>query len=228
MTPEFGFCFRPEHRHDECRGALNLWIGHYDTIRFVPMSYDIRQDEWDSATGTLVIPGDSSGRRRKLTECAKSMARNLRLVSNIVRDLESSRKRYSADDVANAFTRAVAGSHMLGVYTSILSEELTFCNQSRIAAAYHTAVRRFIAFNDGYDIDMGSITPAIMRRFQKSLTDMNVSLSTASFYMRALRALYHKAIAEGIIPARPDSPFDEVYTQVVSRSGKEKEEAVPV
>ncbi len=215
MTPEFGYCFRPDPRRSDSSGTLHLWVGHYGAVRFVPTSYDIRPDEWDHDTGSLVIPGDSSGRRRKLIECAKSMTRNLRLVDNIIRDLEASRKRYTADDVANTFTKEVAGSHMLGVYTAILAGELAYSGQTRAAAAYYTATRRLVAFNGGYDIHMGEITPGMMRDFQQSLIAERVIQSTVSFYMRALRAIYNKAVAEGIIPVRTNYPFDEVYTQVV-------------
>ena len=216
MTPEFGYCFRPDPRRDDSSGTLHLWIGHYGAVRFVPTNYDIRHDEWDPVSGSLVIPGDSSGRRRKLTECAKSMTRNLRLVDTIIRDLEASRKRYTADDVANAFTKEVAGSHMLGVYTAILAGELAYSGQARSAAAYYTATRRLVAFNGGYDMHMGEITPEMMRDFQQALLTEGVIRSTVSFYMRALRAIYNKAVAEGIVAARTDYPFDEVYTQVVA------------
>ncbi len=216
MTPEFGYCFRPDPRRDDSSGTLHLWIGHYGAVRFVPTNYDIRHDEWDPVSGSLVIPGDSSGRRRKLTECAKSMTRNLRLVDTIIRDLEASRKRYTADDVANAFTKEVAGSHMLGVYTAILAGELACSGQSRSAAAYYTATRRLVAFNGGYDMHMGEISPEMMRDFQQSLLAEGVIRSTVSFYMRALRAIYNKAVAEGIVAVRTDYPFDEVYTQVAA------------
>ena len=220
MTPEFGFCFRPNLRRDDCSGSLHMWIGHYGAVRFIPTSYDIRHDEWDPVTGSIIIPGDSSGRRRKLIECTKSMIRNIRLVESIIAALESSRKRYTADDVANAFTRDVAGNRMLGVYTAILAEELSFTGQKRSAAAYYTATRRLIAFNGGYDIDMGEITPDMMRDFQQALTTEGVIRSTISFYMRALRAIYNKAVAEGILTPRADYPFDDVYTQVVATSFK--------
>ncbi len=216
MKPEFGYCFRPDPHREECSGTLNLWIGHYGAVRFVPTTYDVRHDEWDPVSGSLIIPGDSSGRRRRLTECARSMTRNLRLVDNIIRHLEATRKRYTADDVANAFTKEVAGSHMLGVYTSILAEELSYSGQSRSAAAYYTATRRLVAFNGGYDIDMAEITPETMREFQHSLLAEGVIRSTVSFYMRALRAIYNKAVAEGLVAARTDFPFDEVYTQVAA------------
>lgn len=214
-TPEFGFCFRPDLRRDDCSGPLYLWIEHYGSMRFIPTPYDIRHDEWDAIGGTIVIPKGSTGRARRLAECARSMARSLRLVKTIVSDLEKSRKRYTVDDVANAFNKAVAGSGMLGVYATILADDLSFEGSPRAATAYITTTRRFIAFNDGCDIAIEEISPSLLREFQELLIADGVSRNTISFYMRNLRAIYNKAVAEGIVSPRSDFPFDEVYTEVV-------------
>ena len=212
--PQYGYCFRPDLRRDDCSGTLSLWIEHYGDTRFVPTTYDIRYREWDAVGGTLKAPSGSTGRARRLAEYNRAMARNLRLVEKIIGDLSPATKRFTADDVANAFNRAVAGSRLLGVYSSILAEDSVFCGHERTVRAYLTASRRFIAFNGGVDLDMGTITAEMMLAFQKHLVGEKTLRSTISFYMRTLRAVYNKAVAEGIIPARPDSPFDEVYTEV--------------
>ncbi len=128
--PQYGYCFRPDLRRDDCSGTLSLWIEHYGDTRFVPTTYDVRYKEWNAVAGTLKAPSGSTGRARRLAEYNRAMARNLRLVEKIIEELSQSTKRFTADDVANAFNRDVA---------------------------------------------------------------------------------------EGIIPARPDSPFDEVYTEVELR-----------
>ncbi len=212
--PEYGYCFRPELRRDDCSGPLHLWVEHYGVTRFAPTTYDVRYEEWDAVKGRLILSGNSTGRRRRLTVYAEGMARNLRLVDKIINDLSHSTKRFTAADVAVAFNRAVAGSHMLGVYSAMLAEDSVFCGRSRIERSYITASRRLIAFNDGCDVDMNTITPGMMFDFQKSLLGEKIRRSTISFYMRTLRAIYNKAVGEGIIPAQPDSPFDEVYTYV--------------
>lgn len=212
--PQYGYCFRPDLRRDDCSGTLSLWIEHYGDTRFIPTTYDVRYQEWDTVGGTLKVPSGATGRSRRLAEYSRSMARNLRLVDRIILDLSQATKRFTADDVANAFNRAVAGSRLLGVYSAILVEDSVFCGHQRTVRAYLTASRRFIAFNGGCDLDMGTITPEMMLAFQKHLIGEKTLNSTVSFYMRTLRAVYNKAAAEGIIPARPDNPFDEVYTEV--------------
>lgn len=97
MTPEFGFCFRPELRRNDCSGYLHLWIGDGDNVRFIPTDYDVAHDEWDAVTGSVVIPDQAGERRSRLIRYAESMTRDLRLVGEIVPTLPL---RFTAADVA--------------------------------------------------------------------------------------------------------------------------------
>ena len=64
-TTEFGFCFRPELRRDDCSGPLYLWIGDCDDVQFLPTDYDIAYDEWDAVAGSLVMPDEAGERWRQ-------------------------------------------------------------------------------------------------------------------------------------------------------------------
>ncbi len=87
----YGFCFRPSLDRDDCSGRLLLWIDHCGKTRFVPTTYDVRRDEWDPVSGTLVIPGAASfARRRRLRAYAREMARSIR---NLEKTLENPLKK---------------------------------------------------------------------------------------------------------------------------------------
>ncbi len=212
--PKYGYCYRPNQQSNDGTKKIHLYIEHYGVTRVIQTSYDIRNHEWDTRTNRLIISKEATGRSRKLYDCARSMARNLRLVGEIIGKISLQTKRFTADDVANAFIGAVAGSGMLGVYATILAKDLAFEGVGRAGTAYLTASRRLIAFNGGVDVPLSQISSEMMSAFQDALKREGVSWNTVSFYMRSLRAIYNRAIAEGIIVPRFYFPFDDVYTEI--------------
>ncbi len=218
--PKFGYCFLPNRRSGDGLDVLHLYIEHYGVKRYVPTNYCVRRHEWNGRHNRLKISKEATGRMRKLSDYNDSIARNMRLIDSIIEKLSQATKRFTADDVASAFIQAVSGNMMLGVYAKVQSDNSMYHGRIRAARGYETATRRFIAFNGGLDIDMGNITPELMRDFQRSLVSESVSMNTISFYMRSMRVLYNKAIAEGIIPSRSYCPFDDVYTEIQC-SGKD-------
>jgi hypothetical protein len=128
--------------------------------------------------------------------------------------MQRARGRLSADDIASTYRQMVAGYAMLGTFAQTIADELMREKQKRTARGYLTAARRLIEFNNGYDIRIDALTPEVIARFEQALEHDNLSMSTISFYMRTLRAVYNRAVVECIIPARLDSPFDDAYTQI--------------
>jgi hypothetical protein len=206
MTTKYGYCFRP--------AGLHLWIEHAGEVRFIPTTYDVRPEEWDSINAKLILSDYSTGRRKRLAVYDKCMDRNTRLLKRIVEDYAESKARYTVDHVADTFRELMLGLPMLGVYAAVQADELVAAGNTAAAKSYQTTARRFLEFNNGYDIDMNTITPDTMRDFQRLLIFERINRSTISFYMRTLRAIYNKAIAEGIVIPSPQSPFDEVYTKI--------------
>ncbi len=210
--PQFGYCFLPNQRSNDGSDVLHLFIEHYGVKRYVPTSYDVRRHEWNTRHNRLSISKGATSRGRILLEYDQSIARNKRLIESIIEKLSQTTKRFTADDVANAFVQAISGNSMLGVYANVQSEDSMFHGRTRAARGYETATRRFIAFNGGLDIDMSMITAEMMCNFQKALEKEKRTLNTISLYMRSLRLLYNKAINEGIIPSPQYDPFNDVYT----------------
>jgi hypothetical protein len=189
-------------------GAVVLRVERRGIERFVPTRYDVREHEWDAQTETLIATGYTS-RSRRLAEYSLSMERDLRLLRGVTNS-----RAHSCDDVAAAYHQLVAGYRMLGIYTQTLSDELKRQGQSRTARGYLTTLRRFIEFNNGYDIPLSDMDSDIITRFDQTLEADLLMRSTISFYMRTLRAIYNKSILENIIPPRLDDPFEDAYTYI--------------
>jgi hypothetical protein len=196
----FNFIFRDGH--------LGLRIEHRGVERFVSTRYDVRENEWNAAAGWLVTGDVATARHRRLAVYAQAMERDLRLLREI-----AAYPRITARDIASAYLSAMAGNQMLGVYAKCLSEEWAREGRRRTSRGYLTAARRFIDFNGGNDMRLDNLTPETIAMFERTLENDNLEQSTISFYMRTLRAIYNRAVAECIVPARLDNPFDEAYTR---------------
>ncbi len=132
MTTNYGFCFWPELGRDDCSGRLRMWVAHRGQTRFLPTDYDIRAEEWDAVSGTLITNprghenshgnngsnGNGNGthdthitrnpiRRLRLSRYSASMTRDLRRVQTVIRNLEQSRRRFTADDITEEIHKTI-------------------------------------------------------------------------------------------------------------------------
>ena len=78
-------------------------------------------------------------------------------------------------------------------------EEL--CQQERFATAhiYTYALRAFTEFVGGGEIFFGGLNKSSLRHFQHHLEDLQRSYNTISTYIRALRAVYNRAVDRELI-----------------------------
>jgi hypothetical protein len=76
-----------------------MWVDHKGVTRFLSTGYDVRRNEWDAVSGTLIVRGASLGRRRRLNRYAKDMARDMNRIETIVKTLEGARKNFTADEI---------------------------------------------------------------------------------------------------------------------------------
>lgn len=80
------------------------------------------------------------------------------------------------------------------------------------ARNYDKALRNFSAFLGGKDIRFSQLTPALVGEYNAFLVRRGMVRNSISFYMRIMRAVYNKAVRQGV--ARGPHPFAEVYTGV--------------
>ncbi len=100
----------------------------------------------------------------------------------------------------------------LHAFTERLASRLDTTGNHRTVKSYRDAVSRFRTFLDGRNITFDQLSSRLMGDFQQHLKAEGCSMNTISFYMRALRAIYNKAVAEGRTPRRTESIFGSVYT----------------
>ncbi len=102
--------------------------------------------------------------------------------------------------------------HVPGVlaYTEEITASLKRQNRMGTATNYSAAHASFSRFRGGVDIALDRLDRSVMEEYQSSLLAGGLALNSVSFYMRILRAVYNRAVEQGITADR--RPFATVFT----------------
>ncbi len=85
------------------------------------------------------------------------------------------------------------------------------CGRIGTAKNYERALNSFMAFTLN-DIPLSAVSERLIGDYNAFLQRRGVVRNTVSFYMRILRAVYNKAVREGLVTQT--SPFQNVYTGI--------------
>ena len=89
-------------------------------------------------------------------------------------------------------------------------ERLKANGNARTSETYQAAHNKLRAFLQGHDIAISSIDSNLMEGLQAFLRGQGLSMNTISFYMRIIRAVYNRAVEQGM--AVNQQPFEHVFT----------------
>lgn len=102
------------------------------------------------------------------------------------------------------------GGHPFLVFFMTQIERLTVNGNARTSETYKAAYNKLRAFLKGHDVEATAVDGEMMEAFQAFMRSQGLSMNTVSFYMRIIRAVYHRAVEQG---ATADcKPFSRVFT----------------
>lgn len=84
--------------------------------------------------------------------------------------------------------------------------------RTRSGEIVNSALRSFIRFRKSLDLPFLFLDKRMIEQYEAYLRGRGLQRNTTSFYMRALRAVYHKACDEGL--TWDNHPFSRVYTGI--------------
>jgi integrase len=204
------FILRRSSRGSAYAGRICARIIHCRRVRVQTLEVSLYPGEWDEAGQQVVFGKEGSPRYRYLCQAAGTLDDYRVQFGEIVCRLEKSGRYSLADIVIGDHTRLrLTGLRGFAVY---LSRGLERSGQGRTARAYLTAVRALVSFNRGSDIPLRHINACMIREFETWLKERGLAMKTISYYMRMLRAIYRKAVREGLTEAKRQNPFEGVFT----------------
>ena len=208
----FNFHLRESVRAGYSEGRVFIRLIHERRVCEITTPYRVFPDEWDGAGNGLVIHAGSGQRSLRLKDISERMRCDSERIRRIIFRLDAS-GCYTIDELKREL-EAATRSDMLTGYARTLAQSLDGNGQYRTARAYLTAVRGLLRFCGQNDLPLDHISPGVIRRYEQWMKDQGKSMNTISFYMRNLRAIYHKAVNGNVIQAHASYPFKGVYTGI--------------
>lgn len=190
-------------------GSIVYLITCRRTVRQITTGYKVFPVEWDKARSAIVFLADNAERVKTLQAISQKLCWDLERLNRIAFRLSQQPEGYSSADIVGEFRRAVVeGSLFRCMENTIL--RLAQLKRTGTANNYRAALGSFCRFRGGEDVMLESVVPALMEDYQSYLKQQGLAPNSISFYMRIWRAVYNRAVAQGLTQDR--KPFRGVFT----------------
>ena len=197
---------------DGKEGTLYYQVIHNRVVRQIGTDYHLYSGEWQEDGGNIVLgKGNTNERKDYLRELAERIRNDRLRFARIVSELDNNGIGYTADDVVAKYNE-LTSRQSVQVYMKSIIKQQKAQGRVRTSETYAATMRSFMSFREGKDISWDCVTPALVKSYELWLKTKGVSLNTVSFFMRILRAIYNRAVNEGL--ATDLHPFGLVYTGV--------------
>lgn len=189
-----------------------IQVIHKRVRRQVSTSYKLYPDEWDAAAEAVVIPGDTPADRcQYLHAVREALRRDSSRLQIIILALSHSRKEYHAGDVVKRFLKEEQSNEFAVFAESLIIRKRAEGHLS-LALKYQTTLNSLNRFLDGRQLTFDNMDATLMIAYENYLKNQGRCPNTTSFYMRNLRAIYNRAVEQGLTPQH--HPFARAYTGI--------------
>ena len=209
--------FRPSTVEGK-EGGIYFQIIHNRVVRQLNTDYKIFATEWDAESESVMVTGNRSN---ILLGIRERLEWDIARLEKVIRQLETERRRYTADDVITVFHKMTKEASLFTFMHGVIAQ-LKQLGKIRTSETYTATLKSFMAFREDQDVPLDGITSDLMLLYEAFLKARGVRMNTISFYMRILRAVYNRAVEKGLTEQL--NPFRHVYTGV----DKTVKRAIPI
>lgn len=200
--------FRPS-TVDGKEGSLYYHIIYRRLSRQLVTDYKIRSSEWNMHSDNLELGQADTSRYNYLSSIMQKIDLDKRRFQRIFNRLLSSNKEFTTDNIVQEFH-----NHALEItlfcYMRNMIGRFWRRGQYRTSETYSSTLNSFSEFRNGVDLYFEDIDSDLLISYEYYLKSKALSLNTISFYMKHLRAVYNKAIDDGLAENR--NLFRRVFT----------------
>ena len=189
-------------------GVIYYQLCHKRQSRQITTGIRLFPDQWDARRERVMV--SLAGRDAATAVVQRQIGGDLCLLRAIVGDFEARREEYGLPDVVGRFR----SSERFTVFAFVEKQIACLRADGKLGTArnYRRTLNSFSGFLNGADIPFSLLDERLVGRYNDWLQRRRIVRNTVSFYMRVLRAVFNKAVREGIVPQ--SSPFRNVYTGV--------------
>ncbi len=200
--------FRPSTSPGK-EGSLVFQLIHERTVCRIKSNCKIFNDEWDAASGQIILPSPTSFRYRQLSLVRFKVDWKMRRLRRIVDEMEQAGKQWNLDDVAERFVSGNDTSQSVFSFIYAQIRRKKQLGKVRSSETYQATLNSFMRFCKGEDLTFDMIVAELVELYEAELLGQGLSRNTTSFYMRILRTNYRLAVEKGLTP--DNHPFRHVY-----------------
>ena len=193
-------------------GTIYILVIHDRVARYINTGYKLHPHEWKD--GEVFHPASTSPRYAYLQNVRQGLQALHRRIRLAVQKLESQGRPYHTDAVVAACQSSQTDELDLQVFSRKLVGQLKRTSKHRLSETYTSAVNSFLRFRgEQGSVRLDEIDETLIKAYEHYLlNDCGLCRNTTSFYNRNLRAIYNRAVKQGLITDR--HPFTQVYTGV--------------
>lgn len=193
-------------------GTLYYQIIHNRVVIQINTEYKLFVSEWDCHSETVVLHHLSPEQERNnyLLSISSRIRWDKDRLNKIIHTLSQS-GRFVTDDIVVRF-RGGRQEQSFNDYICQQIARLKRLGKIRTSETYMAALRSFSGFMNDKEVLFDLINANLIAEYEAYLKGRGNSPNTVSFYMRILKAVYNRAVEDGLTEQR--YPFKSVYTGV--------------
>lgn len=193
-------------------GALYYQVIHNRVVRQISTGYKLFASEWDQRSEAVIPCQHPAGMERDnyLLSVGERIRRDKIRLEKAIRTLSQSGP-FTADDIVIRFHDS-GQEPSFNDYIRQQIVRLKRLGKIRTSETYTAALKSFSSFMKGRDILFGELNSDLLMEYEAYLKNRGNSPNTISFYMRILKAVYNRAMENGLTGQR--NLFKSVYTGV--------------
>lgn len=193
-------------------GALYYQVIHNRVVRQISTGYKLFASEWDQRSEAVIPCQHPAGMERDnyLLSVGERIRRDKIRLEKAIRTLSQSGP-FTADDIVIRFHDS-GQEPSFNDYIRQQIVRLKRLGKIRTSETYTAALKSFSSFMKGRDILFGELNSDLLMEYEAYLKNRGNSPNTISFYMRILKAVYNRAVENGLTGQR--NLFKSVYTGV--------------
>ena len=193
-------------------GTLYYQIIHNRVVRQINTEYKLFVSEWDRHSETVVLHHLSPEQERNnyLLSISSRIRWDKDRLNKIIHTLSQS-GRFVTDDIVVRF-RGGRQEQSFNDYICQQIARLKRLGKIRTSETYMAALRSFSGFMNDKAVLFDQLNADLIAEYEAYLKGRGNSPNTVSFYMRILKAVYNRAVEDGL--TEQQYPFKSVYTGV--------------
>lgn len=201
--------FRPSSTYGK-EGTVFYQVLHDKKARSISTKFKIFDSEWNARSSSVAFGGNQE-RVPYIHYVKEGIKLDLKRMVRVIHDLEKTMLEYSAEDIVQGYIRLVEANSLFRYMEGMIAK-LKSNGRIRTAETYQTTLNSFRNFRAGADAMLDSLDQSVMEAYESWQRNRGLSPNTVSFYARVLRAVYNRAVDDGL--TENNYPFRNVYTGV--------------